>query len=1789
MARRKKITIKPKEKPWFTSLFNPFSVSGLKPNTTYTSKLHVVDELGDRTEWNKDIVFKTFPPTPIIDSFTVGLGRPSDKNIVIKFSLTLYADIKNIQIITDDGQVLYEKNNSGQQKDFTVNIGNLTPERQYTLFLIVEDIHGQTIKSKYAVITMMPEKPVITDLVVSNRGQDFLEVLVKYDSKISITNYKYEVNNTTVNTSVNPYKIGGLTIGTEYAVEVTISDANGNISEPFTKSFYTSTDGPIITDIVFSEITDTTAVATVNTTSTLPVKDYTFYFNNKSQTQTTNTFELTDLTPYTEYYVTVVARDELDIPSAEITRSFKTLDDGVVVSSCNFSNITATTIDVDFEFSSKTPIKQIEVYIKFNQDNIFNFKEYNKFISWELRKGTELTLLTNGIPSAGGNIKFINKDDTEQWFAIDAGLTRVVRNLQAEVKGYYNLLKNTTGIDYNLNYGKQYNFLPFTGYESDFIKLLDNLYYSNDFTITGLRPNSQLYKAKFLITNIADKTIEYQTNVQLELNKSNFYIENIDVSNIEDDSATISATINSDYDIVKYELYINDELKLTQTGLPFSISGLTPNTKYKAEIIGYNKYNWKIQRATLFTTEQEKISVSFETGDGSDIQGLEVDKGSKINLDEYVTEQEGYNFLGWYIGDTKYQGEYTVNSDVVFTAKWEIKQLTITYKSFDVVVKTEKVNYGDNGTPPVLEEVDGYDFVEWSPEPLNVTQDMTVVAVFTRWTTEVTYNTGVSQSDYIAQPESQNVEFGTKFTTATMQIPNNERTLLGWIYTNDNFEETVYDPNTEYTMNVLYNMPMMAKYNKYRTFFDVLSSTNPTIPSQLVEVGTEINIPEMTNYNTGIDGRRYDATLLGISAQLTFENVIPTTQKTVTQAESDTTYYAYWEYPIVYYNVDNVENRPKTLTARSDSITIEPEQSTENKTFLGWTVYIDGLKDNNGMYDSYIININNVGDARYYEFEANWKYKADTTIMNGQDFNNKIKDSFGLDNIEDVVFTNSISSNANTIDVSSNRTNQVVAWIETVSENNTLFIASNIEEKTMIMPQDMSYMFSNMKSAFRVLFKYVDFSNVTSLNSTFKNFGMNVEGIGSQVGIYGTNNMFTNCTDTQDMFYNFGYKADRVILSEANNWEMSKVTRANSMFNGLGYDAKNVLLGTGKNWNLRALDELSFAFSDFARNAQLTNSPELKIVKTTTSSKTDVFKNAVLTSSTPFLVYDNGNDATFDLAEQIVATKSENSKVFHVRTINYDPNGGTMPSTYVKEYTGYASVELPIPTKENHEFVAWVRASNEKYPTTLPSGLQGKINLVAEYKEHVINTKMITGKEFQTKLKEKVDINNILSVAFKNTIDSNVENNPNFIDLSIGQDKQVVAYTEEISTGKYKLYIAANLTNNKIIANEDCSEMFYMMKNLQRIEFNKIFDMSNTTTVTKMFAGMYQGNQKEKAVIFGLVPEYFRKVVNADEMFAGFGINSLGANIEDMKYWQFDMLESANNMFDSVFYQGTNFDIQITQNWSLRSLVSANEMFANAGDGIHRFNHNIEIQFVSENISVTDMFFGAFEDIADTSQYHFLIYDDDLLPQTFDIAEKVANPAHAVYHVRNIEYNANGGQMPTSYNGQYAGYEEVVLPTPRKTGSVFKGWERTVSGVKETYTEKLPKNLTGRIELVAKWEEVDLSFTKDSSSVLQSVYNSPVDGSPMTADQLSISVSGKNIHNLSYEWTCKKHTYDSSGEHIGEELFNLGNAEVVPSATILTLSWENGAEYKGRVKVKNTYNEAYYEESFDFMISCLNM
>ena len=79
---------------------------------------------------------------------------------------------------------------------------------------------------------------------------------------------------------------------------------------------------------------------------------------------------------------------------------------------------------------------------------------YAYFIPFEAKAGTLFTLITNGELSTGGNIKFTDENDEDVWFAIDAGKTKTFQKIQANVKGFVNLLVQKEGLKYCFSVGE---------------------------------------------------------------------------------------------------------------------------------------------------------------------------------------------------------------------------------------------------------------------------------------------------------------------------------------------------------------------------------------------------------------------------------------------------------------------------------------------------------------------------------------------------------------------------------------------------------------------------------------------------------------------------------------------------------------------------------------------------------------------------------------------------------------------------------------------------------------------------------------------------------------------------------------------------------------------------------------------------------------------------------------------------------------------------------------------------------------------------------------------------------------------------------------------------------------------------------------------------------------------------------------------------------------------------------------------------------------------------------------
>lgn len=99
----------------------------------------------------------------------------------------------------------------------------------------------------------------------------------------------------------------------------------------------------------------------------------------------------------------------------------------------------------------------------------------------------------------------------------------------------------------------------------------------------------------------------------------------------------------------------------------------------------------------------------------------------------------GYRFIGWYFGDTKVSDDSAFIPvkpaggwrDSSYEARFEKMRFTVSFVGKDGgKLKEEEVEYGDGATAPDAPHVDGYEFIGWDKKFDNVTEDITVKALY---------------------------------------------------------------------------------------------------------------------------------------------------------------------------------------------------------------------------------------------------------------------------------------------------------------------------------------------------------------------------------------------------------------------------------------------------------------------------------------------------------------------------------------------------------------------------------------------------------------------------------------------------------------------------------------------------------------------------------------------------------------------------------------------------------------------------------------------------------------------------------------------------------------------------------------------------------------------------------------------------------------------------------------------------------------------------------------------------
>ena len=176
----------------------------------------------------------------------------------------------------------------------------------------------------------------------------------------------------------------------------------------------------------------------------------------------------------------------------------------------------------------------------------------------------------------------------------------------------------------------------------------------------------------------------------------------------------------------------------------FNVDNLIQNTNYNvtATLIFNNFQDININKTVTISTLSNPVYIYFDTDGGTEIETLQKYQNDIINLNDYIPTKTGYDFNGWYIGDTKYEGNYTVgDTDITFVAQWQIQTFTVTFEYYgdgatydnkNIQTTTQQVNYNESAVAPTLPDTSlTYNFQEWDNDFSSITQNLTVTAQYT--------------------------------------------------------------------------------------------------------------------------------------------------------------------------------------------------------------------------------------------------------------------------------------------------------------------------------------------------------------------------------------------------------------------------------------------------------------------------------------------------------------------------------------------------------------------------------------------------------------------------------------------------------------------------------------------------------------------------------------------------------------------------------------------------------------------------------------------------------------------------------------------------------------------------------------------------------------------------------------------------------------------------------------------------------------------------------------------------
>ena len=337
---------------------------------------------------------------------------------------------------------------------------------------------------------------------------------------------------------------------------------------------------------------------------------------------------------------------------------------------------------------------------------------------------------------------------------------------------------------------------------------------------------------------------------------------------------TADITLNAIWDeykmfTVKVTVDSNDYSSQVKEGETLSVDSLGIPVQEGYRLVLYNEANEEYNVSTPVTSdlnltgsilEIKKYKVTFNSNGGSKVDTKEVVEGT--NIEEPTTTRSGYDFAGWYLGDTKFDFTTPISKSITLKAKWTEKgKVNVIFMVDSKVYKTIPVKEGTKVTKPANPTKSGYKFVEWQLDGskfdfnTKIESETTLTAV---WEEAQSY-TVKFDSDGGSKVSDVEVNAGEKLKAPTAPTKSNYK-FVEWQLSGKKYD---------FSKVVTSDMTLKAKWEKivkYTVKFD--SNGGGSVPDQEVIAGEKAKEPTCTRSGYKLEGWVYDSKMFSFDTPI---------------------------------------------------------------------------------------------------------------------------------------------------------------------------------------------------------------------------------------------------------------------------------------------------------------------------------------------------------------------------------------------------------------------------------------------------------------------------------------------------------------------------------------------------------------------------------------------------------------------------------------------------------------------------------------------------------------------------------------------------------------------------------------------------------------------------------------------------------------------------------------------------------------------------------------------------------